>query len=47
VKGLSQGRIAGAFRQELLGHADVTTTMIFTHVLNTPGLAVNSPVDRL
>ncbi|MFI8741185.1 integron integrase [Stutzerimonas zhaodongensis] len=33
--------------QELLGHADVKTTMIYTYVLNRGGLAVLSPLDRL
>ena len=33
--------------QELLGHKDVKTTMIYTHVLNRGGKDVKSPVDDL
>lgn len=33
--------------QELLGHNDVKTTIINTHVLNAGGRAVRSPADRL
>ena len=33
--------------QELLGHEDVATTQIYTHVMQKPGLGVKSPLDQL
>lgn len=33
--------------QELLGHKDVSTPMIYTHELNRPGISVKSPLDTI
>ena len=33
--------------QTLLGHASLNTTMIYTHIMNKPSVAVTSPLDRL
>jgi site-specific recombinase XerD len=32
---------------DVLGHKDVTTTMVYTHAMNKPGLAVRSPLDMV
>ncbi len=32
--------------QDLLGHRDVATTQIYTHVMQKPGLGVKSPLDN-
>lgn len=44
---LLKGRYDIRTVQELLGHKDVKTTMIYSHVLNRGGKGVRSPVDGL
>jgi site-specific recombinase XerD len=33
--------------QNLLGHVSLETTMVYTHMMNRPAIAVASPLDRL
>jgi site-specific recombinase XerD len=40
-------QVSASTQNQALGHADVATTMVYTHVLNRGGLGVRSPFDRL